>query len=350
MNNVTVTTLPFEIAPSPIMFYMDYGIKESGKTLTVSYLADDEDGENPVMYCDGMGAIFTSHRNARRSEHERMQEALALDSSWDPDLSLLESGAPELAFRKAWIAAAKQHVEFMVWADETGRRSNPDEAYYHRRASAFWRECGRSGIGGVSIWHFAFSESVAHEVWADLREQGVIGAKDLVMLDCYEHGGQSWSISGTGTQCRWDTSRGAGVWVPDADCIAAIELQKAVYAFGDINKVRGSWQVSLDASDTTRSFSTEDQAYLWLSIYAEGKKVTKKMLATGRDRAHYHICRGVLDQYNAWLAGECYGVVVATFSNIGTEAEPEWELEGSDETWGYIGSDYTAAMLPTVLN
>lgn len=76
MNNVTVTTLPFEIAPSPIMFYMDYGIKESGKTLTVSYLADDEDGENPVMYCDGMGAIFTSHRNARRSEHERMQEAV----------------------------------------------------------------------------------------------------------------------------------------------------------------------------------------------------------------------------------------------------------------------------------
>ncbi len=61
MNNVTVTTLPFEIAPSPIMFYMDYGIKESGKTLTVSYLADDEDGETPyVLRWDGCDFHLTS--------------------------------------------------------------------------------------------------------------------------------------------------------------------------------------------------------------------------------------------------------------------------------------------------
>ncbi len=198
------------------------------------------------MYCDGMGAIFTSHRNARRSEHERMQEALALDSSWDPDLSLLESGAPELAFRKAWIAAAKRHVELWFGQIEQVAGSNPDEAYYHRRASAFWREVWRSGIGGVSIWHFAFSESVAHEVWANLREQGVIGAKDLVMLDCYEHGGQSWSISGT----RHSMSLGH---IPVAQVLGYQTQLHSCYSSsrrpytpsGTSTRFAGSWQVSL---------------------------------------------------------------------------------------------------------
>jgi hypothetical protein len=26
-------------------------------------------------------------------------------------------------------------------------------------------------------------------------------------LDCYQHGGITWSLSGEGTQCRWDTAR-----------------------------------------------------------------------------------------------------------------------------------------------
>jgi hypothetical protein len=39
--------------------------------------------------------------------------------------------------------------------------------------------------------------------------------KDVIMLDLYDHSGCTWSISGTGTQCRWDTSRWEAVWVPD---------------------------------------------------------------------------------------------------------------------------------------
>lgn len=39
--------------------------------------------------------------------------------------------------------------------------------------------------------------------------------RDAVLLDCYDHGGQMWSVSGGGMQDRWDTARGAGVWVPD---------------------------------------------------------------------------------------------------------------------------------------
>ena len=41
------------------------------------------------------------------------------------------------------------------------------------------------------------------------------GDRDAQLLSCYDHGGQLWSLSGAGMQCRWDTSNKAGVWVPD---------------------------------------------------------------------------------------------------------------------------------------
>ena len=43
------------------------------------------------------------------------------------------------------------------------------------------------------------------------------------MLDYYEHGLCSWSLAGAGPQCRWDTSRMAGllVWEDEEDAIGA---------------------------------------------------------------------------------------------------------------------------------
>lgn len=37
----------------------------------------------------------------------------------------------------------------------------------------------------------------------------------MVLLDIYEHGGMAYSVTGTGMQCRWDTTRGGAIWVPD---------------------------------------------------------------------------------------------------------------------------------------
>jgi hypothetical protein len=46
-----------------------------------------------------------------------------------------------------------------------------------------------------------------------LRRQLATGCAAL--LDYYEHGQCRWSLSGFGPQCRWDTSRGAGIyWLP----------------------------------------------------------------------------------------------------------------------------------------
>lgn len=42
-------------------------------------------------------------------------------------------------------------------------------------------------------------------------------------LDCYEHSGCAYSESGTGTQCRWDTSHNVGVWYLSKDVLEYYE-------------------------------------------------------------------------------------------------------------------------------
>lgn len=115
---------------------------------------------------------------------------------------------------------------------------------------------------------------------------------DAVSLACYDHGGQVWSISGEGTQCQFDTARGAGVWVPD-------KLLRE----------------QLDSDE-----------------------------AAGMDRREKAVeyCKQFLDTYNSVQAGEVYGVVVETY----TTADGEWASKDHDTVWGHIGHEYaTEAML-----
>lgn len=62
-------------------------------------------------------------------------------------------------------------------------------------------------------------------------------------------------------------------------------------------------------------------------------------------------CRGVLDEYNAWVNGEVYGVVVYVLDRVTGQRIATRD----DECWGYIGSEYTEdtledAILNTVIH
>lgn len=109
--------------------------------------------------------------------------------------------------------------------------------------------------------------------------------KNAVLLDCYAHGSQHWSISGDGMQCRFDTARGAGVWVPD-DCL--------------------------------RSQLDDDEA-------------------DGKDRRTQAVlyAQQFLTQYNAIINGEVYGIVTETYDEFGG-------FISCDHVWGYVGSESTA--------
>ena len=112
---------------------------------------------------------------------------------------------------------------------------------------------------------------------------------DGVVLDCYQHGGVVWSVSGAGMQCQFDTARGAGVWVPDD------ELRKQI----------GSEE-------------------------CKGK-------GTRHERC-VHYCKQFLHDYNAISNGEVYGCVLHVYK---LDSQENWEhMAGNDEAlWGFIGYD-----------
>ena len=108
--------------------------------------------------------------------------------------------------------------------------------------------------------------------------------KDVVLLDCYEHGGQRWVLAvslapGPG-----------GVWVPD-DCL----------------------RDQLDADE-----------------------------ADGKDRRAQAVlyAQQFLEQYNAIINGEVYGIVTEVFDEHGG-------FISCDHCWGYVGSEGTAEEMKT---
>jgi hypothetical protein len=224
-----------------------------------------------------------------------MQDVLGLDSDWQRDLSLrvvereAESALKALVstrFQVDLVAfilecannngmSRDQAIEYFA-GDFTGQLS------YHRET--WLTEKVREQV----TW-----ESLLDEAWQLARLSGQVGDPYTVMLDCYEHGGQVWSVTGSGQQCLFDTARGAGVWVPD-QCL----------------------REELDSIKTNEGLDA-----------ARTKAVEFARLALG--------------SYNAWLAGDCYGVAVDVFSIEGDCLK----LIDESAVWGYVGREWAEESL-----
>jgi len=225
ISNISLSELELPFRPSEMMAYQEPVFKVQGNQLLVGYLVDDDSSDNPLECMDGQGNVYSAHRDS--ATHSEMQEALGLDSQWEPDLELVNEHLDRL--KKMWIHAAANSSEFKGYCDETaGAKASFTESYYLYRARKYWAITdGEYEYGADNIDDFVFTADVQLELWKELREEGVIGNPDLVLLDCYQHSGIAWSVSGEGMQCRWDTSSGAGVWVPDDVLKALIRTTKS---------------------------------------------------------------------------------------------------------------------------
>ena len=295
VSEIDVDGLTAELSfePSCVMSYIEHKIEKLGGLIAVGYLVDDHDVENPLDDCDGMGHIYSSHRHS--GQHAKMQDVLGLDSDWQRDLSLrvvereAESALKELVrtrFQVDLVAfilecannngmSRDQVIEYFV-VDFTGQLP------YHRET--WLTEKVREHV----TW-----ESLLDEAWQLARLSGRVGDPYTVMLDCYEHGGQVWSVTGSGPQCLFDTARGAGVWVPD-QC-----LRK------ELDSIRTN-----EGIDAARTKAVE-------------------------------FARQALGSYNAWLAGDCYGVAVDVFSSEGDRLK----LIDESAVWGYVGREWAEESL-----
>jgi len=78
-----------------------------------------------------------------------------------------------------------------------------------------WKDRGREEL-------LKYCEALGYD--PETREKIGKGNPDAVKIDKYEHSSVSYSISGEGRQCQWDTSSAWAVWLPD-NCLLD-ELKK----------------------------------------------------------------------------------------------------------------------------
>ena len=283
--------------------------------VVVGYLSYDEDCRNPIEDCDGEGSILQSDYKEQKGD---INFALGLDSSDTPDLSLLA--------KKIVAQLTKDEVD--EWIEQ-----------YVDSSSDQNRKSLVDALENTEYWQLSSQVHCAYvdEIWEEEIGAGNIGNPYAVLLDKYEHSGVSWSVRSILSDRNPD-----GVWIPDEYAKEMIMTHEAVYAFGEIIKLHGPtpYHAKLDDGTLSAGFEEAYQAFAWLKNHVGNQEPTAEQRRIGQRRAAISVAEQALEQFNRWLAGDCYGIVCATFENIGDEEDPVWELVSSEECWGFVGSEY----------
>lgn len=280
LTNGETITVKLSGKPSSIMEYKEFITVEKDGKLVVGYLADDGDCNNPLEDCDGMGHIYSAHRHS--GQHAEMQQALGLDQYWSKDLGLVSDEAVVAAALKEIKASAEgDNILFDRAMKHIEQTFDPSREPDFEMIDEYFED-----LDELTEFDGPWIESIYEMLFAEGRDNGTIGNKYVVSLDVYAHSGVSYSVSGQGMQCAFDTARGGAVWVPDDCCIEHIE-----------------------------SFSEEE-----------------------RGKAAIEAAQSACEQYTAWCNGDCYGIVVETFDLQGKQLE-------EDACWGFVGGDYAMEAL-----
>lgn len=284
INDTAYPDVDFEVSFEPYdNSYIDsiHILKASDTRAIIGYLSQDDNAQDPLEHSDGMGKIYSSHRHS--NTQGEMQKALGFDSDWSPDIDLIFN---DVGNRQLVDDA---YIDYFV--DNTSALELSNEGYESHGKTDFEIQiaCAEADLTKPE-WNMRYEaeyNTIKERFWVAGRNAGTIGAPYTISLDVYDHSGQSFSISGTGMQCKWDTARGGAVWVPDPCCLEHI-----------MSKPEAERQATA-----------------------------------------IECCNSALTEYNAWLCGDTYGVCIAT-CDLTTGEEIE-----SDECWGYYTSEYAVQAL-----
>ncbi len=197
-----------------------------------------------------------------------------------------------------------------------------------------------------------------------------------VMLDKFDHSQVSWSVAGDRTPDQWDTSRCAGIWVPDDACLehiksVAIEKclpegvtvsyeskyhpdgkcitrpprknEKPYFKDGTVEDRRYNNVITITYPDGTKYPGFPAPSYKRFTSFPHawkhaakrlGIKLDKETVAKGARAAAVECARQACESYTDWCNGNCFGRVVEVFNEEGKRV-------GNEEAcWGFIGDDY----------
>lgn len=320
--------------------------------IIVGGLVYDSDAENPIEDSDGNGRLLHAEN---RKERDEMLASMGRDDDGEPRV---DSG--ELYARMAplvWTTMSKD-MNLMLWLNQ------------HHRAGGQVRVLCDAVLDAVEkggeTHHFAsavFGGRMPDPAFAQLLDgvvqriraivlrrmikEGAFGDPMAIPLDIYEHGGRMYSFSGEGMQCRFDTSRCAAMWLPDEGARENILYHVATtLGAGRIEYRRGDdSQTSLpmlttDEGRTWTPFATWSEALRALNARARAMvpPATYRKAQAEQARAY---AKPVIDEYNDWCSGSCYGVCTYVIDRrTGERIEDQ-----VDECWGYIGTTYATSEL-----
>lgn len=264
--------------------YLDVHRAKVGDKWVIAYCVQDDHYEIDDMIGDCMGKMIQREMRNNRGNDADVFEALGFDRDGNYNLDVI--------WDKHQAEASRRYVDCVLHeygAEATVTEYEERTSDYERREGETLEQTARryvtADVDESYGWQYVVNEEIMQDVLKEMWDEPAYfpGDKDALMLDLYDHSGQSWSLSGGGMQCRWDTSRGAGVWVPD---------------------------------DSLRKQLDDDEAK-GMDRDAQARKYAKQFLET----------------YNALLCGDVYGCVVQWNDEDG-------ELIDEESCWGFIGSEY----------
>lgn len=236
---------------------------------------------------------------------------------------------------------------------------------------------------GMGYIHSRNSQAFYEAVGQNIYEEKYGKPNPLaVLLDCYEHSLVSWSVSGEGTQCQWDTSHSAGVWVPDTCCVEHIYYTAIKALLPEGTDVAYKSQYNEDGTCKRRPCKPGEASYfrnpdgspanevlderfnnvitytlpdgrtkggyknfktaIQAAAKVLGVKLDKAALANELRKTAIVCARQACESYTEWCNGECYGVIVEVF-NANDESIDE------DSCWGFIGNEYAEEELKSAI-
>lgn len=322
--------------------HIDPLVEQIGNRIVLGYLSYDSDCENPLDDCEGMGSIHYMGRDRGSREDEAIiYRAMGLDRYGEPNLDLVERDTVHQHFKDRLM----KEPDFYLQAVRL-LKTEPLQVDWDTLS------CAYSGEEGNLI-PSATEDEAFRDAWQKMRDAGEIGDRDAVVLDVYEHGGMVLSISGEGMQCRWDTSRGGAMWLPDDEARKEIDSRAQLYRYGSIQEVElrsvtayhvHPWkqaEYGLMRGDSIAAYPTWREARQALELLKDAPDVVIAPEKLARETAAEEICRSSLEEYNAWLAGDCYGMTVEVFEVEGEQVKPVED----DSCWGFIGQKWAESEL-----
>lgn len=331
----------------------------------------DSSSSNP-MADDGNGSIYHAGRRAKDSaERAQYYAALGMTAHGDRDLNdeevLKELAAhvvKEMRKDRSLMATLsslfRNHGESGKWDAVCDKIANlitveswdnvMDVITAKYLGGGWWQRADDEWREKLEALDFMLRESDAQAAWERLYAKGDLGDPLAVLLDIYEHGGVSYSVAGGGMQCRWDTSTGGAVWVPDS-CAKDNIRHKVLKGLG-IGEVKwfgacGSKEnpiharYSMDGGSTwTGNYASWAQAMTAL-VAASERKIDPYELQKLMAAEAVKYCKSTLEPYNDWVNGNVYGVKLYVIDRETGECVDEM----TEECWGYIGHSYAEETL-----